>query len=167
MSLDALKERLHAAGVGGDDRFALRRAAEVELAARLKVAAGPLVVDIWVAPRRDTERVVTLLRRHTGQVIELLCRVPVDIAVQRYADRRRGGVHLPADEPTLQRIREAVDQIEPLGLGAYLEIDTSTRVDPEAILDRLDGAASANGWRRRSARPTTERPGCQTGRPQV
>jgi hypothetical protein len=93
-----------------------------------------VVVDIWIAPRRDTERVGRLLRR--GPTIgEVLCRVPADVAVERYVRRRRGGPH--PGEATLRRIREAVDVLEPMGAEICVEVDTSSPVDISEVLDRL------------------------------
>ncbi|MGH3470850.1 MAG: AAA family ATPase [Nocardioidaceae bacterium] len=137
LSLDAIKERMFAGGQAGPDRDALRRRAEAELAASVDAATGPVVVDIWVAPHRDTERVCRLLKPYANRVAELLCRVPADVAVERYRRRERGGPHLPADEATLQRVREAVDEIAPLSLGVCIEVDTSAPVELGTILDQL------------------------------
>jgi hypothetical protein len=56
LSLDSIKERLYR----GDDTmgpYELRMAAEAELSSRLGELGGLAVVDIWIAPQRDTERV--------------------------------------------------------------------------------------------------------------
>jgi len=139
ISLDVLKAELYDRCVAGPDRHALRLAAEQELADRLNRAEGSFVVDIWIAPGRDTERVAALLKHQGKPVVEVLCRVPAEIAVARYARRRRDGPHLPADEPTLQRIREAADVLVPLGIGRCIEVDTSRRVDLIALFDQLTG----------------------------
>ena len=138
LSLDAIKESLYARGAGNRDAYQLRLAAEAELAVRLTAAEGTVVVDIWVAPERDTERITTLLQRQGKFIIELMCRVPAYVAVTRYVRRRRSGPHLPADEPTLERIQDAVDVLEPLGIGCCIEVDTSRPVNLDEVLDRLN-----------------------------
>ncbi len=136
LSLDTIKEDLYER----DSRrsgVALRRAAEAALGDCLAAATGTVVVDIWIAPVRDTDRVIKLLRRHTASVDEVLCRVPAEVAVERYVRRPRTGPHLPADELTLERIREAVAVFKPLGLGRCIEVDTSNPVDVQRVLARL------------------------------
>ncbi|MBA2456356.1 MAG: AAA family ATPase [Nocardioidaceae bacterium] len=138
LSLDAIKESLYARGAGNRDAYQLRLAAEAELAVRLMAAEGTVVVDIWVAPERDTERITTMLLTQGKNIIELLCRAPADVAVARYVRRRRSGPHLPADEPTLDRIRDAADVLEPLGIGCCIAVDTSRPVNLDEVLDRLE-----------------------------
>ncbi len=138
LSLDAIKERLHACSAATQDRFALRLAAEQEMLALLDTADGSAVVDIWVAPDRDTQRVSELLERSDRHIVEVLCRVPASVAAARYERRgRRGGPHLAPDEPTLQMIRVAAGRIEPLGLGDCIEVDTSQPVDVSQLVDDM------------------------------
>src|SRR5919106_6497389 len=61
LSLDSIKERLFGVSDGRLDAFALRLAAETELGAEIAAVAGTAVVDIWIQPGRDTERVAHLL----------------------------------------------------------------------------------------------------------
>src|SRR6478609_10232394 len=63
VSLDELKEAPYEGGEHRDDRYALRLAAERDVAARLGDAPGRVVIDIWVAPGRDEWRVRPLLSR--------------------------------------------------------------------------------------------------------
>jgi hypothetical protein len=107
-----------------DPGLELRRAAEEALGNHLAAATDTVVVDIWIAPGRDTERVIRLLRQHTASIVEVLCRIPADVAVERYVRRPRTGPHLPPDEATLRRIREAVEVFKPVGIGKCIEVDT-------------------------------------------
>ena len=144
LSLDSIKEHLYSS----DDTweaYELRMAAESELSSRLRELGGLAVVDIWVAPQRDTERVSSLLIAQGAEVVEVLCRVPADVAVRRYVDRPRSGPHRPADSATLQRIRDAADQIQPLGIGRCIEVDTSSPVDLERLAERLRDRSRAGG----------------------
>ena len=138
VSLDEIKEEMWATGATRD-RAELRRLAEGELARRLDASRGVVVIDIWVAPSRDTERVATLVRSHCADPVEVLCRVPAEVAVRRYARRGRAdGPHLRADEPTLQRIRDAVVALSPLPFGGRcIEVDTSAPVDARVVADRV------------------------------
>jgi adenylate kinase family enzyme len=137
LSLDAIKERRYASG-DSQSRFVLRLDAEHELFERLEGTAGCAVVDIWVAPGRDTERVTRSLQRLDRPVVEVLCRVPPAVAASRYQARARSnGPHLPPDEATLQRIRDAADVIAPMGIGVCIELDTTGPVGIRGLLDQL------------------------------
>lgn len=136
LSLDEIKEQLFESSPENVDRFALRLAAEAELWARIGDATGPVVVDIWVAPGRDDERVTAAIAPQ-AIVVEVLCRVSADVAVQRYVDRVRSGPHLPADAVTLQRIRDAVAVIRPLGPFRCLELNTEGRPDVSEVIAQL------------------------------
>jgi predicted kinase len=136
LCLDAIKEELHA-GNGRLTGLDLRIAAEVTLEKCLAQAAETVVLDIWIQPGRDTDRIAEMLRRQGRTVVEALCRVPAPIAVQRYRSRDREPPHLPADEETLARIRAGVEEVTPLGVGTSVELDTSEPVDAKAVLALL------------------------------
>ncbi len=137
VSLDSIKESLYSTDAWSRDRHELRLAAEVELVVQLDAVVGSVVVDIWIAPERDTDRITTLLRKQRRDIVELVCRVPADVAVERYAGRQRSGPHRPADASTLHRIQEAVEHFEPMGIGRCIEIDTSRPVDIDGVVARL------------------------------
>jgi predicted kinase len=128
VSLDEIKEEL---AVEAEDtpRDWLRYDAEAELVHRLKAFEGEAVVDIWIAPRRDTERVRGLLEPWWERVVEVRCQVPAVVAVERYAARPRSWPHLPPDDDTLARIRDAADHPESLGAPRTLVVDTSRPVE--------------------------------------
>jgi predicted kinase len=129
LALDGIKERLFESSHGTLSRVALRLAAEAELGAALAAVAGAAVVDIWIQPGRDTTRVAELLASNGSPVVEIMCRVPAEVAVCRYRKRARAGPHMPPDEQTLQRIRAAAATLVPLGLGSCVEVDTTVPVD--------------------------------------
>jgi predicted kinase len=136
LSLDTIKEELHERDVtrGG---FELRRAAEAKLEDYLASAKGTVVVDIWIEPGRDTERVAGLLHRYREVIVEVLCRVPAEVAVQRYLRRPRTAPHLPPDGATLWRIQRSAEVFKPVGIGRCIEVDTSESVDVKDVLTRL------------------------------
>lgn len=64
VSLDSIKERLYAAAPERLDSWELRLAAEGEVGHELgRTDCAGMVVDMWVAPGRDEERVRALLRK--------------------------------------------------------------------------------------------------------
>ncbi len=143
LSLDTVKESLYDALCVRDG---LREAAWAVIVALLADCPRGAIVDVWIDPVRDRDSVRTSLAiAGHRDVVELVCRVPADLAVERYCRRRRHGVHLEPDEQTLQRIRSAVSMFSPLGLGLSLDIDTSHEVDIAAVLQWLSGHAGTTG----------------------
>jgi predicted kinase len=145
LSLDEIKEEL---AVNAEDtpREWLRYDAEAELVRRLEAFGGEAVIDIWIAPRRDTERVRGLLEPWWDRVVEVRCQVPAAVAVQRYVARERSWPHLPADEDTLRRIRDAADHPEALGAPRTVVVDTTRPVE---IGDVVTACRSETGARLR------------------
>jgi len=138
-SLDAIKESLFETSGGMLDGTTLRLAAEAQLGADLAATTGPAVVDIWIQPGRDTARVAVLLASISSRMVEVLCRVPAEVAVDRYSQRSRSGPHKPPDEETLQRIRASAE-LGPSGVGPCIEIDTSAPVDVDTLAASLRDA---------------------------
>jgi broad-specificity NMP kinase len=140
ISLDAIKEEL-AADAPETPRDWLRFDAEAEIVRRLQAFDGEAVVDIWIAPRRDTARITGLLAPWWPTLVEVQCVVPADVAVARYAVRERGWPHLPADEQTLRRIRTAVAHPEPLEAPRTVVVDTTRRVAVASLARTLRAEA--------------------------
>jgi predicted kinase len=128
VSLDEIKEEL---AVEAEDTPLewLRYDAEAELVRRLEAFAGEAVVDIWIAPRRDTDRIRDLLKPWWDAVVEVRCQVPAEVAVERYTSRERSWPHLPADDATLDRIRDAAEHPEALGAPRTVVVDTTRPLD--------------------------------------
>ena len=148
VSLDRIKEEL-AAEAPETPREWLRFDGEAELVRRLEAFDGAAVVDIWVAPRRDTERVAGLLRPCWDRLVEVRCRVPADVAVERYAARERSWPHLPADAETLERIRDAAEHPEALGAPRTVVVDTGGPVDLGDVVTAVRRETGARPRRRR------------------
>jgi len=137
LDLDTIKETLFDSSDGVLDGVELRLAAEAKLADELTSASERAVVDIWVQPGRDDVRVAQLLASNGSRAVEVICRVPAEVAVDRYKSRIRSGPHKPADLETLQRIRDAAVALGPIGIGSFIEVDTTQPVDIEALVDRI------------------------------
>ena len=139
VSLDEIKEEL-AADAHDTPRDWLRYDAESELVRRLVAVEGEAVVDIWVAPRRDVERVSELLRPWWPTLVEVRCDVPPDLAAERYAARHRDWPpHLPPDEETLARVRDAAARPEALGAPRTVVVDTSGPVSLDDLVVAVRG----------------------------
>ena len=138
VSLDEIKEEL-AADAPDTPRDWLRMDGEAELVRRLEAVEGEAVVDIWVAPRRDVERVAGLLRPWWADLVEVRCDVPPDVAVRRYAARTRAWPHLPADDEMLDRVREAAARPEALGAPRTVVVDTSGPVALDDLVVAVRG----------------------------
>jgi predicted kinase len=148
VSLDEIKEEL---AVEAEDtpREWLRYDAEAELVHRLEAFAGDAVVDIWIAPRRDTERIRDLLKPWWDTIVEVRCQVPAAVAVERYVARERSWPpHLPADAETLGRIRDAAERPEALGAPRTVVVDTTRPVEIGDVVTAVRREAGA----RRSVR---------------
>lgn len=139
LSLDTVKEAV-VDGLGDEapgDRFAIRRAAREVLVALATANPAGCVVDIWINPTRDESGFADALGAVPGaRFAEIVCRVPVEVSLERYAARQRHPAHLPMDAGTEERIRAAAPHVGPLGLGPHRDVDTSIPV-PEALVDEL------------------------------
>jgi adenylate kinase family enzyme len=135
LSLDTIKEAI-VDEITVEDRFAVRSAAREIVARLVQDSPAGCLVDIWVNPVRDTRDVTERLGTIAGvRYLEVVCRVPTEQAVERYADRTRHPAHLAAgDDDALTRIREAGPRIASLGLGPAYDVDTSDQSDAEAQL---------------------------------
>jgi hypothetical protein len=94
-------------------------------------AANPqgCLIDIWINPGRDESGFADGLRAiEDARVVEVVCRVPVEIALERYAGRHRHPAHLPLDDATRQRVEDAAPLVGPLGLGPHIDVDTTNPV---------------------------------------
>jgi len=149
VSLDEIKEEL-ASEAADTPRDWLRYDAEAELVRRLTAFDGQAVVDIWIAPRRDTERVAGLLDPWWDRVVEVRCQVPATVAVERYVGRARDWPpHLPPDAETLERIRDAAEHPEALGAPRTVVVDTSRPVDLGDVVTAVRRETGARPRRRR------------------
>jgi predicted kinase len=149
VSLDEIKEEL---AVQAEDTPLewLRYDAEAELVRRLEAFDGEAVVDIWIAPRRDTARIVDLLKPWWDRLVEVRCQVPAAVAVERYVARERTWPHLPADADTLARIRDAADHPEALGAPRTVVVDTTRPVEIGDVVTALRRETGARRVVRRS-----------------
>ena len=109
----------------GDFQAAASELERVVLVSHWTPATGPVdtgTATAWVAQTYD-------------RVIEVYCKCPADVAIDRFHNRTRHRGHLDAQRP---RDRFAAWMAEmndgyPLDLGTVLEVDTTQRVDLDAL----------------------------------
>lgn len=140
LSMDTIKEQLFTTLGVGDRAWALqlRTASLAVIWSLLPDCPDGAIVDLWLDPERDRGVAQSgLTRAGVGPVLEVLCAPPAPVAAARYAARSRHPGHLPPDEATLTRTREAAELIAPLGLGPTLRLDTSSSVNADQVADWL------------------------------
>lgn len=131
LSKDVVKEALFDALGTGDRAWSrqLGAAANEVLWSLLPDFPVGAVVDVWLDPHRDAGSAERgLARAGVGTAYEVRCECPGEVAVERYAARMRHPGHLPPDEQTLHRIRDAA-AMAGLGVGPVLRVDATRPVD--------------------------------------
>jgi predicted kinase len=134
---DHIKETLHDTLPPGPDRVTWSKflgAASFELIWTLASHAPAAVLEANFYPKSDYQR--GKLAALPGPLVEVYCRCPAELAAQRYAARHAGRhpTHVSA-EVTLEQLAE-FDR--PIALGPIIEVDTSARVDLEAVASRIE-----------------------------
>jgi predicted kinase len=143
LSLDSIKEAL-VDGLGDaerGDRMVVRRAARTVLARLAGEQVGGSVVDVWINPLRDSDFAASL-SSWDAEVREVVCTVPAEVAVRRYAARDRHPSHLPPDNAALDQIRAAAPRMWPLGVGPHLVVDTTIPVEGSRLRDVVEWLTS-------------------------
>jgi hypothetical protein len=69
--------------------------------------------------------------------VEVHCRVPIETAAERYADRGARSDHHPVHASRSLALSAFDEFQEPMGLGPVFEVDTSTPVDVPALASRV------------------------------
>jgi len=93
------------------------------------LSPGLVVVDSWWFKPRDREHAVRgVTTAHADRVVEIWCRVPPELARQRYETRSRHAVHLDS-RPMYGEWAKWAAEGEPLGIGPVIEVDTDRTVD--------------------------------------
>jgi predicted kinase len=75
-----------------------------------------------------------------GQVVEVRCRVSLETARSRYANRRRGAGHLDGQRSVAELWGAPV---APLGVGPLIEVDTEAPVDVQALAAMITSGSAA------------------------
>jgi len=159
-SLDTIKEAI-VDEITVEDRFAVRSAAREIVARLVQDSPAGCLVDIWVNPVRDTCDVTERLGGIAGaRYLEVVCRVPTEQTVERYADRTRHPAHLAAgDDDALARVR---------GSRRWASVRRTTSTRRTRVTRRPSSPARWTGWHdtrctRRHARSLDVKTTCLAG----
>jgi predicted kinase len=123
LSKDVVKEALMDAVAAPIDVQSTRRLGRMAVFALMGAAQGcqAAVIDSTWHPYAEP-----LARSLPGPLVELRCRVPLEVARERYSTRTRDARHLDS-----RRLDSELwgEEVAPLGLGPLREVDTAGDVD--------------------------------------
>ena len=139
LSKDEVKEALMDAwGPPGDvdESRVLGRAAVFAVLRAAHGCPGAVIDSTWF------DYTEALVRELPAPVVEVRCRVPVDVARTRYRQRHRDERHLDdrRDEDELWG-----REVAPLGVGPLIELDTTNTVDVQRLATRIRQALEVGG----------------------
>lgn len=94
----------------------------------------------------EREQATALLSRPASRLVEVHCRVPLDEAARRFAQRAREVRHHPAHMLKEISIEQLAESAEPFALGPVITVETATQpIDMTKLIDQvrasLDGPA--------------------------
>lgn len=142
VSKDVIKETLFdAVGDVSDDLVATSDLLDdAALALLWRMAADSPGVVLEANLKHGNAQHVAEIRDLAKSPVEVYCRVPPELALNRYDERGRGSerhrVHY-LRTTTLEILRQYQ---EPLGVGHVIEVDTTQRVDVMALAQRVRSA---------------------------
>lgn len=138
LSKDDLKESLYISlgGTPGDVAFSRRIGdAAMDLLWVLATRCTAVVLEANFRTRSPEER--ARLAALDAQVVEVCCRVPLEEAARRFAQRARQERHHPAHPLTEMSPERMAEYAEPFDLSPVIEVDTTSPVDIEALVLRI------------------------------
>jgi predicted kinase len=139
LSKDRIKETLHdGLGAPWPDLAWSRRlgGAAMELIWALAAQAPDVVLEANFRPGSDYERSrITALAAGDGDLVEVYCRCPVEVAMARY-EQRASSSH-PVHVVTALTAEFMAEFDRPVGLGALVVVDSSSPVDVAAVADEV------------------------------
>ena len=142
LSKDVIKEALFDAlgHVEVDELRSSRRlgGAAMELLWRLAHNSPEVVIEANFRSRSAYER--AQVRALCPRPVEVYCRVPPELAAERYAARGRRPDHHPVHVVRSLPISAFDEFQEPMALGPVLEVDTGKPVDVPALARRVHAA---------------------------
>lgn len=142
---DDIKESLYTslAGAPGDLAFSSRiGSAAMDLLWVLATQCPAAVLEANFRTRSPGER--AKLAALDARIVEVHCRVPLDEASRRFAQRAREERHHPAHPLTEMPPDRMAEYDGPFAMSPVIEVDTTKPVDLEALLDKVHAAWTAN-----------------------
>lgn len=92
---------------------------------------------------QERERVAALIAFPGTRLVEVFCRVPLEEAARRFAERAQRERHHPAHALREMPVEQMALYSEPFALGSVIEVDTIHRLDLEGLLARVRSALAA------------------------
>lgn len=142
LTKDDIKESLFTSLNGPADDPAYSRqigAAAMDLLWALAPHCPQVVLEANFRTRSPFERMelAAILHRTGARLVEIHCRIPLEEAARRFAQRARDERHHPAHalkEISLEQLSEYAD---PFALGPVVEVDTMQAVDVPALISQV------------------------------
>lgn len=135
LSKDIIKERLaDSLPNSGEDPMAWSRrlgGAAMEMIWTLAALSPAVVLEANFRPRSDYER--AKLSGLGGRLVEVHCACPADLAARRYNARGRSNAQHPVHALRELTAETLAEFDGPVGMGALLDVDTSSPVDVAVV----------------------------------
>lgn len=145
LAKDDIKESLYGSlGAAPGDREASRRMGAVAMdllwALAVHCPAVVLEANFRTHSALEREQVAVLLRQPGARLVEVHCRVPLEEASRRFAERARQERHHPA-HPLAEMSPEAMAAYSaPFALSPVIAVDTTRPVEIEALAAEVRAA---------------------------
>lgn len=104
---------------------------------------------------REREQVTTVLRRPGARLVEIHCRIPLDEAARRFAQRARNERHHPAHALKEISLDQLSEYSEPFALSPVLTVDTTQAVNILALANQTRELLALDAVPQRSSPGTT------------
>lgn len=151
LSKDDIKESLYTSlgGGPGDPAFSSRiGAAAMDLLWDLAPHCPSVILEANFRTRSPEER--ARVADLDAQVVEVHCRLPLDEASRRFADRARAERHHPAHPLREMSLERMTEYAAPFALSPVIELDTTLPIDLDALVEKI-----ARSWTIDAAPPST------------
>ena len=133
-------------------KIELTRLADKELERDARASDGAVLVSFWRRPELSaTSGTPTEWLADLGDLVEVYCHCPADLAFERFTTRRRHPAHGDdtRDREALRRQLEALEAAGPVGVGPLVDVDVARDPDVHEIAAAVEAAfASAQGTNR-------------------
>ena len=141
LTKDDIKESLFTSLSGTPDDLAFSRTLS-SAAMNLLWALAPYCPQVMLEANfrthspQEREQVSLLLRRPGARLVEIHCRIPLEVAACRFAQRARDERHHPAHSLKEISLDQLSEYAEPFGLSPVLSLDMTQPVDMAALVNQ-------------------------------
>lgn len=146
LTKDDIKEALFTAmqGPAGDLAFSRKiGAAAMEALWALAPNCPRVVLEANFRTRSAYER--AKVGALVGRIVEVHCRLPLEEASRRFAQRAREERHHPAHALQEISLEQLAEYAEPFGMNSVIELNTGAAVDVNGLAERIRSILEAPG----------------------